>query len=147
MLHLLLENRLLRAAQLVHEHPAPRRGHQHLGCARLAVTVGILARMVHVETVMRMLDQRNAQSALHKQRQQLFDEGGLAAAGPAGKSKGLHAVAPPQELPAPAVQPRQWSPNCMERFSTRSKSKSKMLSGLPPAPAARSSSIWLKSQS
>ena len=55
--------------------------------------------------------------------------------------QGLQAVAPPQELPAPAVQPRQCSPKRMRRPSVRSKSKSKMLSGRPSRrrPASRAS--------
>ena len=62
-LHLLVERRLVRAAQLVHQHPAPRRGHQDLGGAGVAVAIGILARLVDVEGVVRVLDERHAQPA------------------------------------------------------------------------------------
>ena len=89
-LHLLLERRLVRAAQLVHQHPAPRRGHQDLRRAGMAVAVGILARVVDVEGVVRVLDQRHAQPVLHEARDELLDERGLAAAGPAGEAEGLH---------------------------------------------------------
>ncbi len=56
-----------------------------------------------------------------------------------------YATAPPQELPAPAVQPKQWSANTIRRPSTASKFQSKMERGTSPARGR--SSIWLKSQS
>src|SRR6476646_3190606 len=109
----------------------------------MAVAVGILARHVDVEGMVRVLDQRNAQAALDEQWDQLFDERGLAAAGPARKTESSHAqaVAPPQELPAPAVQPKQWSPHCIGRPIFLPKSKSKILSfcasrPVPPSPAS-----------
>ena len=89
-LELLLERRLVRAAQLVHQHPAPRRGDEDFGRAGVAVAPRVLARLVDVERVVRVLDQRHAQPALHEARDQLLDEGGLAAARPAGKTEDLH---------------------------------------------------------
>src|SRR5688572_9563489 len=147
VLHLLLERRLRGAAQLVHQHPAPRGRDQDLARAGLAMAVGVLSFLVDVESMVGMLDERNTQAALNEARDELLDQGRLAAPRPARESEGFHAVAPPQELPAPAVQPRQWSSKRMRRPITCAKSKSKMLSGLPLAPIARSSSIWLKSQS
>src|SRR6185369_9699022 len=123
------ESRLGRTAQLVHEYPATRGGNQDLGRASLAVAVGVLAFLVHVECMVRVLDQRDLDPLFQEARNELLDERGLAASRPACKSEGLQgdAVAPPQELPAPAVQPRQWGANCIALHSARSKSKSKML--------------------
>jgi hypothetical protein len=56
----------------------------------MAVAVGILAGMVDVEGVVRVLDQRHAQPMAHEARDQLLDQRGLAAAGPAGKTEGFH---------------------------------------------------------
>ena len=46
-----------RAAQLVHERPAARRGDEDFGAARFPMPEGILARLVDLESVMRVLDQ------------------------------------------------------------------------------------------
>lgn len=56
-----------------------------------------------------------------------------------------YAVAPPHELPAPAVQPKQWSAKTIRRASSASKSQSKIVCGA--ADPTGKSSIWLKSQS
>src|SRR5712664_2838976 len=90
LLHLLVERGLLRAAQLVHQHPSARGGHQDLARPRLPVPVRVLAGRVHVEAVVRVLDQRNAQAAPGEARDQLLDQRGLAAAGPAGEAESLH---------------------------------------------------------
>ncbi len=58
-----------------------------------------------------------------------------------------HSIAPPQELPAPAVQPKQWRRVTIVRRVRRSGSRSRTWSGRPPGESAVSSSIWLKSQS
>jgi hypothetical protein len=81
----------------------------------MAVAIGILARLVYVEGVVGVLDERHAQPGAGEPRDQLLDKRSLAASGPAGEAENLHAgilagdqaTAPPQELPAPAVQPRQ----------------------------------------
>src|SRR5688572_32988796 len=46
--------------------------------------------MVDVEGVVRVLDQRHAQSVLHEARDQLLDKRGLAAPRPASEAEGLH---------------------------------------------------------
>src|SRR5687767_13087389 len=55
------------------------------------MAIGVLARMVDVEGVVRMLDERYAQPALHKARDQLLDERRFAASGPPRKAEDLHA--------------------------------------------------------
>lgn len=55
------------------------------------------------------------------------------------------ATAPPQELPAPAVHPKQCGPISIARPSSAARSASKMVRGAEPATGR--SSIWLKSQS
>src|SRR6185295_13276449 len=89
-LHLVLERRLLGAAQLVHQHPAPRRSDEDLGGAGVAMAIGILARLVDVERVVGVLDERHAQPAADEARDQLLDERGLATSGPACKAEDLH---------------------------------------------------------
>src|SRR5688572_5708492 len=54
------------------------------------MAIGILARMVDVERVVGMLDERYAQPALHESRDQLLDGRRFAAAGPSGKTEDLH---------------------------------------------------------
>src|SRR5260221_11507191 len=56
----------------------------------MPVAVGILARLVDVEGVMRMLDEGNAQPARGEARDELLDERGLAAARPASEAEDLH---------------------------------------------------------
>src|SRR5436190_9187935 len=85
-----VERRLRRAAQLMHQHPAARRGHQHFGGAGVAVPVGVLARLVDVEAVVRVLDERDAQPRTGEARDQLLDERRFAAARPAGEAEHFH---------------------------------------------------------
>src|SRR5205085_6241957 len=87
------------AAQLVHQHPAARRGDEHLGGAGVAVTIGVLARLVDVERVVRVLDKRHPQPRAGEARDQLLDERGFAAARPAGEAEDLHT----KTIFAPAV--------------------------------------------
>src|SRR5438105_2989617 len=79
------------AAQLVHQHPAARRGDEHLGGAGVAVAVGILAGLVDIEGMVRVLDERDPQPGAGEARDQLLDERGLAAARPAGEAEDFHA--------------------------------------------------------
>jgi hypothetical protein len=51
------------------------------------VAVGILAGLVHVERMVGVLDQRHLQPARDKQRDQVFDQRGLATAGVGGESE------------------------------------------------------------
>src|SRR6185436_10596021 len=58
----------------------------------VTVPVGVLARRVDVEAVVRVLDQGDLEAARGEARDELLDERRLAAAGPAGKTEGLHRV-------------------------------------------------------
>src|SRR6267378_5849082 len=78
------------AAQLVHQHPAARGRDEHFRGAGVAVAVGVLARLVDVERVVRVLDERHAQPGAGEARDQLLDERRLAAAGPPGETEHLH---------------------------------------------------------
>src|SRR3954470_10241640 len=89
-LHLLLEGRLVRAAELVHQHPAPRRSDEDLRGAGVAMAIRILAWLVDVEGVVGVLDERHAQASADEARDQLLDERGLAATRPTGKAEDLH---------------------------------------------------------
>src|SRR6185436_1031551 len=64
---------------------------------------------------------------------------------PRGRDQSGLVTLPPHELPAPAVQPKQWRPVTMRRVASLARSKSRMWAGAPK-PVGRSS-IWLKSQS
>ena len=77
-------------AHLVHQHPALVRNQQDLPCPGLPVTPGILARLVHVETMVGMLDHRDAQTAGGDLGDDPLDQGGLAGAGPAGEAEDFH---------------------------------------------------------
>src|ERR1051326_848288 len=104
---LLVERRLVRAAQLVHQHPAARRGDEDLGRAGLPVAVGVLAGLVDVEGVVRVLDERDAQAPLHEARDETLDERGLAAARPAGEAEDFHVR---ESTPAPSSPRRARAP-------------------------------------
>ena len=56
----------------------------------MAVAVRILARIVDIEFVMGVLDQRDNQTTRFQQGDDLLDEGCLAAARPAGKADKFH---------------------------------------------------------
>ena len=60
------ERGLGRVSELVHDDPAARRRHDHLGRARLAVLVRILARLIDVERVVGVLDRRDLESTLRE---------------------------------------------------------------------------------
>ena len=68
------------AAKLVHQHPAARGRDEHLRGAGVAVAIGVLARLVDVERMVRVLDERHAQPGAGEARDELLDERGLAAA-------------------------------------------------------------------
>jgi len=70
---------------------APRGRYQHLRGAGVAMAIGILARLVDVEGMVRVLDERHAQARADETRDQFLDERGLAAAGPTCKAEHLHA--------------------------------------------------------
>src|SRR5215213_5017361 len=74
----------------------------------MPVAVGILAGLVDIEAVMRVFDERHLDAVLREARNQLLDEGGLAAAGPAGEAEGFHAGC--DATPAPSCRPRRPAP-------------------------------------
>jgi len=84
------QNGLVIATQLVHQRPAPTATDQDLAGTGLAVTVAVFARLVDVEVVVGVLHQRHAQTLVDQHRNDLLDEGGLAAAGEAGKAEDAH---------------------------------------------------------
>ncbi len=87
---LLVQGRLCLVAQLVHQDPAPVRCDQHFGGAGFAVPVRILARLVDVEGMVGVLDQRNLQPLRNKTGNEFLDQCGLATTGPAGETECLH---------------------------------------------------------
>ena len=91
-LDLLFERRLALAAQLVHDAPSAASDTTMTSLQpACAVPVGVLAGLVDVEAVVRVLDHRHPQAALHEARDELLDQRGLAAAGPSGETEDLHA--------------------------------------------------------
>src|SRR5256885_16138651 len=54
------------------------------------MAVRILARLVDVEAVMRVLDHRYPEAAFDEARNELLDQGGLAASRPSGEAEDLH---------------------------------------------------------
>ncbi len=92
MFQLFIQCRLGRSAQLVHHRPALARRHQHFAGAGHAMAMRILSRLVEIEFVMRMLDERDAE-ALHDQTgNDFFDQGGFAATGVASDADDFHNV-------------------------------------------------------
>ena len=84
--------RLAGAAQLVHQGPAPGRGHQNFGRAGLAVSPGILAGHVDIEGMMGVLDDGNAQALLERKRDHPRQQGGLAGAAPSREAYHFHRI-------------------------------------------------------
>src|SRR5438094_776206 len=95
------------------EGPADGRGHQHLSAAGLPMPPRVLARLVDIEAVMRMLDERNGQAARREARHQPFNERRLAAAGPAGESEEAHVSEEP--WPDPNARSRRLRRACPEQ--------------------------------
>ena len=81
-----------RAAQFVHQRPAPGRGHQHLGRAGFAVPPGILAGHVDIEFVMGVLDDGDAQACPSKCGISARQQGGLAGAAPSREANHFHRI-------------------------------------------------------
>src|SRR4029453_11308407 len=77
-------------AELVLQCPAHGGRHQHLLATGFAMPERILARLIEIELVMRVLDQRDRQAARDEAWNQLLDKRRLAAAGPAGESEYAH---------------------------------------------------------
>ena len=97
--------RLVGAAQFMHQGPAVRRRHQHLGRAGLAVAPGILAGHIDIELVMGMLDDGNAQALRVEMRDQPRQQRGLARTAPARKADDFHSVRSPPTARQP-MEPR-----------------------------------------
>src|SRR5882672_2900126 len=102
-LDLLFERGLRLAAQLVHDDPAFLGHHHHLAAARPAVAVGILARLVDVEAVMRVLDHRYPEAPFDEARDELFDQRGLAASRPSRESEYFHPECGRRTVPAKSI--------------------------------------------
>ena len=73
--------------QLVLQRPPHGRGDEDLAAPRLAVAERILPRLVEIELVVGVLDQRYGQALGTEAGDQLLDEGRLAAARPAGEAE------------------------------------------------------------
>src|SRR6185437_1048262 len=81
---------LLLMAVLMHQRPAAGGADQHLARAGLAMFVGILARLVDIEAMMRVLHRGNADAAADELGDQPYQEGGLAAAAEPDHSEKAH---------------------------------------------------------
>ena len=79
-------------AQFMHQHPALIGDQHHLGGTGFTMAPGILARPIDIETMMRMLDDRDAQAPGRELRQQVFNQGRLARTGPANDSERANRV-------------------------------------------------------
>src|SRR5262245_49196811 len=91
------------SAQLMDERPPLRRTYQNLGRADHAMGVGILARLVDVEAVVRVLECRHLQSPGDDAGNDLGEERGLAGAAPAGEADDAHAALYSSPKRAPRV--------------------------------------------
>src|SRR3974390_1722824 len=78
------------AAQLMHQRPALLGRDQDLSRAGLAVAIAVLARLIDIESVMRVLDGRDGDAVPDQRRQQARRQGGLAAAAPTGEAEHAH---------------------------------------------------------
>jgi hypothetical protein len=83
----LVHRQLRRPPEFVHQCPADAGGDQNLGTAGMTMTEAVLSGMVDLERVVRVLDQRYPQAFEDQARNQLLDQGRLAAAGPAGEAE------------------------------------------------------------
>src|SRR5262249_31006399 len=77
------------------------RRHQHLGRSGHAVHIGILARLVHVERMVRVLEGRDLEAAGGDRRDELGDERRFAGAAPAGQSDDAHGRVIARASPSP----------------------------------------------
>ena len=76
--------------KLAHQHQALVRRRHHFKGTGLAVAVGVLAGVVHIEAVVGMLDHRHPQAAQTQLGNQLLYQRGFATAGEPGKAYNLH---------------------------------------------------------
>ncbi len=78
------QSRFGAAADLMHLHPAAGGGHDHLARPGFAVLVGILARLIDIERVMRVFHGRDLHAATAQQGNQFDEQRRLTGAAPAG---------------------------------------------------------------
>ncbi|MPM97436.1 hypothetical protein SDC9_144609 [bioreactor metagenome] len=88
--HLVHRQIVARRFELAHQRQALVRDDQHLERTCLAMAPAVLARHVHVEIMVGMLDHRNPQPRRAQQADDLLEHGGLARAGIACETNGLH---------------------------------------------------------
>src|SRR3984893_10716784 len=77
-------------AQFMHKREATGRSNEDLARAGLAMEIGILAGLIHVESMMRVLERRDNDAAFAQIGDQLDDQGRLARAAPPGKADYPH---------------------------------------------------------
>src|SRR5271156_7216610 len=87
MLERLVEGEFRPPSQFMLQRATGSGGHKLLLAPRFAVAERILAGLVEVELVVCVLDERHGQAVGDKARDQLLDQGRLAAARPAGKAE------------------------------------------------------------
>ena len=83
---------LRRTTQFMHQGPAPVREQHHFRATGFAQAPGVLAGLVNIKIVMCVLDQRHAQTASDKKRNQGLKQSGFAGTRVAGDAKNLHAI-------------------------------------------------------
>ena len=81
---------LRRSAQFPHQSDPIGGRDQHVFCARGAMLVRILARLIKVEIVVRVFDRRNAEAAAVQFRNEPDNERGLARSAPSGEADYAH---------------------------------------------------------
>src|SRR5579864_283550 len=86
----LRQSRLGSAPMLAHQRPAPLGRDHDFDRARLAVAIAVLARLVHVEGMVRMLHGGDRNAAPRQLRNEAQHERGLAAAAPAREAEHPH---------------------------------------------------------
>jgi hypothetical protein len=86
----IVQRRLRRAAQFVHQRPALVAEQQHLLAAGFAQPVRVLAGAVDIDVLVAVLDERDHQSARGDLGHEPLQQRGLAHAGVAGDSKDFH---------------------------------------------------------
>jgi hypothetical protein len=90
MRHELGQRRLGLGAQLVHQGPTPLARDQHFARAGQPMIERILARLIDVESVVCVLQCRDAAAARDQDREQLYEQRRLAAAAPAREADEPH---------------------------------------------------------
>src|SRR5207249_1247211 len=84
------ERRLRLVAQFVHQRPAPLRADEDLGRPGDAMAVGILARLIHIEIMVRVFERRHREPARHDARDRPREQRRLAGTTPAREADDAH---------------------------------------------------------